>query len=135
MIDSRRQRVAERILDDERLRGPLTDDAYAPLQGWALAWIDARACATADRSDEEAARALESDLDWIKAQLRSLVSLLARWSQLPSRARSAEIARVASSLAAPALARQRHAIAALVDEVDAATAIAQALRPSTINPS
>ena len=53
-LEARRERAAVRILEDETLRGDLTDDAYAPLQAWALAWIDA----DPDR------------VDWIKAQLR-----------------------------------------------------------------
>lgn len=56
MIERRERRLAERLLDDESLRGDLDDTTWQPLQDWLLAVAARLAAATVDL-DEEAARA------------------------------------------------------------------------------
>jgi len=53
-LTSRRERAAGRILDDEHLRGDLTDDEYKPLLDWALDLIDRVALGTAGEDDDRA---------------------------------------------------------------------------------
>src|SRR5919197_5336201 len=81
-LDARRERAAGRIAEDERLRGPLADEAFAPLQAWALGWVAAYARATAGLDDAAADAALEAGLGWARAQLGALVGLLADWPSL-----------------------------------------------------
>src|SRR5436190_23437919 len=45
-LSGRQERAASRLLDDERLRGDLTDDEYQPLLDWALAAADSLALST-----------------------------------------------------------------------------------------
>lgn len=47
--------VIERLVEDETLRGDLTDDGYLPLQNWAIARIRGVARAAAHHPDPEAA--------------------------------------------------------------------------------
>lgn len=53
-IASRQERAAVRILEDERLRGDLTDDEFQPLLDWALGTVDRVAESTAGTDDAEA---------------------------------------------------------------------------------
>jgi hypothetical protein len=69
-LDSRRERAAGRILDDERLRGGLTDDEFKPLLDWALDVIDRVVLSTAgedgDRSNDAIGIARQEILELIR---------------------------------------------------------------------
>jgi hypothetical protein len=57
----------ERLTEDERLRGDLTDDGYQPLQDWAVARLQRIAHEAAHHPDPQAA------MDGFTAQIRSFV--------------------------------------------------------------
>lgn len=65
-LEALTERAAERLLDDERLRGSLTDDEFQPLLDWALRTIDRVA---ADAADRPMAAATER-VDAVLARLR-----------------------------------------------------------------
>ncbi|MCC7367806.1 MAG: hypothetical protein IT306_05260 [Chloroflexi bacterium] len=69
-VPGRQERAAGRILDDEGLRGDLTDDEYQPLLDWALAQTDALAAATAALDDEQADTTIEAGLVAIRDALQ-----------------------------------------------------------------
>lgn len=70
-IPGRQERAAGRILDDEGLRGDLTDDEYQPLLDWALTVTDQLAAATADLDDEQADAFLDGGLQTLRDALRA----------------------------------------------------------------
>jgi hypothetical protein len=130
-LESRRERAAGRVLDDERLRGPLEDDVFEPLQAWALAWVDAYALATAGLDDQVAEPALDAGLAWVRSQVAALVALLGEWDALPPRARRDRLVRVAPTFAAPRLARRAATLARLRSASEAASSLVAALPRAT----
>jgi hypothetical protein len=64
-LESRRQRAAERLLEDERLRGDLTDEEFQPLLDWALTAID-----------RLVVDATEQDVDAATAQIRTVIQAI-----------------------------------------------------------
>jgi hypothetical protein len=70
--DALEQRFAEQLLDDEGLRGDLTDDEYQPLQDWALDRLHERVVALADPAAPEAETAMESVLESLRQVLRAV---------------------------------------------------------------
>ncbi len=65
-IASRQERAASRILEDERLRGDLTDDEFQPLLDWALGTIDRVAESTAGTDDAEADATVDAAMTVIR---------------------------------------------------------------------
>jgi hypothetical protein len=59
VLAAREERLAERLLEDERLRGDLEDDAWQPIQDWALVAIKHVAATTAGLSEEAAQAQLD----------------------------------------------------------------------------
>jgi hypothetical protein len=124
-LRARRERAAAAVAEDERLRGDLTDDVFAPLQRWALAWVDAYAAATAGLDDEAAAsQAIDRGLQWTKAQLGALVGALAGWESTDPASRRSRLAALAPSFPAPRLAGDLGALAAIADARRAARQVA-----------
>jgi hypothetical protein len=70
-VPSRQERAASRILDDEGLRGDLTDDEFQPLLDWALAQTDRAAAATASLEDEAADAFTEAAVSAVREVLRA----------------------------------------------------------------
>ncbi len=66
LIVARQERAAGRILDDERIRGDLTDDEFQPLLDWALSVADRLAAATAGQDDASADRTLDERLHAVR---------------------------------------------------------------------
>jgi hypothetical protein len=126
-LDARRERAAGRIVDDERLRDRLEDEAFAPLQEWALGWVDAYARATAGLADADAQAALEAGVGWARAQLTALVALLGDWPSLSRDARADRLGRLAPTFPAPRLARGAASLASNADPVEVAARVAAAL--------
>lgn len=103
--EARREYAANRILEDERLRGPLDDVAYAPLQRWALDWVDAYALATAGIEDDTRARQhVDAGVAWVRTQIEALVSVLTSWPGCSPLDRAAQLAEIAPGFPAPGLA-------------------------------
>jgi hypothetical protein len=70
-VPGRQERAAGRILDDEGLRGDLTDDEFQPLLDWALAQTDRAAAATASQDDQAADAAIDGAIMTIREVLRA----------------------------------------------------------------
>jgi hypothetical protein len=66
--------AAQGLLEDERLRGELTDEEYGPLLDWALARLDRAAAA----SDAASGRAKRRRLETTLAQVRDAVDAIGR---------------------------------------------------------
>lgn len=73
MVAAREQGLAERFLEDERLRGVLDDATWQPLQDWLLRAAHTVAAATADLNDALA----EELLDEGSSQAREIARVLA----------------------------------------------------------
>jgi hypothetical protein len=71
--DPRTERLAERLVEDEALRGSLEDAAWQPIQDWALELLGDLARRTKDLDDAQAA----SVLDRAYASLRQAIGALA----------------------------------------------------------
>jgi len=70
LVVARQEQAAGRILDDEGLRGDLTDDEFQPLQDWALSVTDRLAAATALLDDAQADGSLDAGLEAVKSVVR-----------------------------------------------------------------
>jgi hypothetical protein len=89
-IAGRQERAASRLLDDERLRGDLTDDEFQPLLDWALAAADRIVAETAGQSDEQAAPRVERGLGVIRESVQAAGDAIAAHAEHDaSRLRSA----------------------------------------------
>lgn len=80
VITSRQERAAGLILDDERLRGALTDEEYQPLLDWALAASDRVVASTTGQNDATAEQAIASGLQAIKEVVQAAGSAVASGS-------------------------------------------------------
>jgi hypothetical protein len=69
-VPGRQERAAGRILDDEGVRGDLTDDEYQPLLDWALSVTDLVAAGTATLDDDEAEPVLDHGISIVRQVLR-----------------------------------------------------------------
>jgi hypothetical protein len=119
------ERVYERLAEDERLRGSLTDAGYGPLLDWAAGCALAQAPRVAGRG--------QTGMDWLAQRLREALATLvqaAEGRQEVSRtpvsivAGSAAHDRVAKALAQPGDpdSRAAAAAAALAEPADDVTA-------------
>jgi hypothetical protein len=97
-VAARQERAAGLILDDERLRGDLTDDEYQPLLDWALA-----------ASDQLVERAATADDDAAQAEIRERVARVKEAVQLAAEAIAAH--------ASGATSQRTSTLAALADLV------------------
>jgi hypothetical protein len=82
-LEARREYAANAILEDVRLRGELSDEEYGPIQAEALAYVDAKARATAGLDDEAARRAIEASIAEAKDRVRSRTAKPAAPAVLP----------------------------------------------------
>ena len=82
VVASRQEWAAERLLEDERLRGDLTDDEYQPLLDWALAVVDRVAEAGVEESEAVATERLEATLDAIRDVVGALGSIVGERHEL-----------------------------------------------------
>lgn len=110
----RRERAAERVLEDERLRGSLTDDQFQPLLDWALAAVDSVAVDTAGMPDPIAEERLRATFSRVRETLMTIDDA-AKAGGAGTQARLAELTRevTAASDARQALDRVRRASAAM----------------------
>jgi hypothetical protein len=73
--DSIIQSAAEKLLEDERLRGNLTDDEANLLINWAVGWLEGRVAST---RDEAAARtAAQAEVARLRPAMQKINGLLA----------------------------------------------------------
>lgn len=70
--DAAREAV-EQLLEDERLRGELSDDGYGPLLDWATATLIGVAEELTDRPADEARRTLDAARDVVRATMEAVV--------------------------------------------------------------
>lgn len=100
-VASRQERAAERLLEDERLRGDLTDDEFQPLLDWALVASDALVAGTAGLPDHEADTVVDGGLGQIKDGVRTAGAAVTAMLDAGTAARDAELARLAELIAPP----------------------------------
>ncbi|MBI2939147.1 MAG: hypothetical protein HYY04_01810 [Chloroflexi bacterium] len=113
VLQRRRERAADAILGDERLRAHLADDEAQPLLDWAVAWADAHARATAAiAADDRAAQAIALGLDRLRAQLQMLDLVIGCRQDDDAGTLVMLLADLAASLPSPALAEQTEHLAA-----------------------
>ena len=98
VVASRQQRAAERLLEDERLRGSMTDEELEPLFEWALATVDRVAAATAAEASAPADEQIERALAAVRRAFAAVERVLA----LASEGKGSELRDVAQRLAAVA---------------------------------
>jgi hypothetical protein len=67
---ARREYAANAILEDERLRGDLTDDQFGQLQADALKEVDQAALATKGLDEDAARKALDEAVQRAKERVR-----------------------------------------------------------------
>lgn len=91
MVASRQERAAGRLLDDETLRGDLTDDEFQPLQDWALATSDRLAAATTASSDDAAWPVIDAGLERIREAVRTAGAAVFAMHEQGHGARDAEL--------------------------------------------
>jgi hypothetical protein len=141
-VASRQERAAERLLEDERLRGDLTDDEFQPLLDWALAASDALAAGTAGLSDDRAAETIEAGLVRIRGIVVVARGAISAMLDAGAEGRNRELARLPDLLAPPlvgddAVADVAARLGAALEPImasddlagnDLATALAAALR-------
>jgi hypothetical protein len=70
-VPARQEQAAGRILDDEGLRGDLTDEEYQPLLDWALAVTDAVAAGTVELDDHQAEPVIDAGIGVVREVLRT----------------------------------------------------------------
>lgn len=126
-LDARRERAANAVVENEQLRGELTDDAYSPIQAWALDWVDAYALATAALPEDAARAAVDVGVAWVSAQVRALTDLLGGWSSRSVDERVTRLGELAPTFPAPRLGSRARRIAAAADAAAASIALAAAL--------
>ena len=73
---NRERRIAERLLEDEALRGDLDDATWQPIQDWLLARVHHLAASTAALEDTAAESALEDGAGRLRNAAGTLVSAL-----------------------------------------------------------
>ena len=66
------ERLAERLLGDERLRGSLTDKQFQPLLDWALAALERAAADGAREPEHLTTRRLEAELATVREVLATV---------------------------------------------------------------
>ncbi len=138
MVVAREQRLAERLLEDEALRGGLDDATWQPIQSWLLRAIARIAASTSGLDAPRAQRALDEG----QAALREVVSILGAALSTPTlsptfathlRALQAQVRPPLFEPTQAARVRQALAVAAerlrvqAADAAAAATALARAL--------
>jgi hypothetical protein len=73
--DPRTERLAERLLEDETLRGNLEDMAWQPIQDWALEILGDLARRTKDLDDPEAAPVLDRAYSSLRQAIGALADI------------------------------------------------------------
>jgi hypothetical protein len=80
-VAARQERAASRILEDERLRGDLTDDEFQPLLDWAMAAAERLVASTAGLSDERAEERIDSGLSAIRETVAAAGDAIAAYAE------------------------------------------------------
>jgi hypothetical protein len=91
------ERVYERLADDERLRGSLTDAGYGPLLEWAAGCALAQAPRIAGRG--------QAGLEWLAQRLREALATLVQAAEGAQEVSLTPVAAVAGSAAHDRVAR------------------------------
>lgn len=91
-IASRQERAASRILEDESLRGDLTDDEYRPLQEWAIGETDRIAASTAEMPDATADALIDQKLVSIREVILAAGAAIVAHAEGDDKRRASEVA-------------------------------------------
>ena len=117
-----RERAAERLLEDERLRGNLTDDEFQPLLDWALAAVDGVAIQTSRASDDTAETRVDAAVAAVRQILVAIDRAIGERELLSRDEFAARLSEATDALAPPlvqnqALAAVRARVAEAVDRI------------------
>jgi len=102
-VAARQERAAGLILDDEGLRGDLTDDEFSPLQAWALAASDRVVEMTENPDDDAAFADIGKQVEAVKDVVRLAAEAVAAHVNGKDRQRAGALAALAELSASPAL--------------------------------
>ena len=91
-VAARQERAAGRIVEDERLRGDLTDDEFQPLLDWALAVTDRVAASTSGLPDDEADARIDAAIKAISEALSAAGAAIVAHNEGDADRRGAELA-------------------------------------------
>ncbi len=100
-IAARQERAAERLLEDEALRGDLADEEYRPLLDWALAASDQLVARTASHSDAEADEVVEAGLGQLREVVRTAARAITAMLDDGPEARDAELREIVATVGPP----------------------------------
>lgn len=103
VVRQRQERAAGRLLDDERLRGGLTDEEFEPLLQWALGAIDQVVAGTAGEPEAVADERIDQALETIRRVLGVVDRALARRAEGSSTEFEAELRSLTEAVAPPLL--------------------------------
>lgn len=81
---ARREYAANAIVEDERLRGDLTDDQYGSAQADALKQVDDAALATKGQPDDAARQTIDAAIQTAKDGVRQRVAALSAPAPAPA---------------------------------------------------
>jgi hypothetical protein len=150
ILAARQERAASRILEDERLRGDLTDDEFQPLLDWALNVTDRLVAGTGGLSDADADARIDAGLQVIRDVVGAAGAAIAAHAEGDAERRSSELAYLStqwSSMQVQGVETEPEGVvssrlASLAERLDAepdlpgvevSTLIVQALTPATDN--
>lgn len=150
ILAARQEQVASRILEDERLRGDLTDDEFQPLLDWALNVTDRLVAGTGGLSDADADARIDAGLQVIRDVVGAAGAAIAAHAEGDAERRSSELAYLStqwSSMQVQGVETEPEGavssrLASLAERLDAepdlpgvevSTLIVQALTPATDN--
>ena len=124
-VASRQRRAAERLLEDEQLRGSMTDEELNPLLEWALATVDRVAAATAGESDAVADERIERAVATIRRVFAAADRVLALAARRTGKDLNTEVQSLIDAATPPLVppdevASRRARITAALDQISRA---------------
>lgn len=100
-VEAWQARAAERVLEDERTRGILTDAEFRPLERWALARTDALGARLAALPEAEAEQLLDEGSAALRALLTAASRTVGRRGELGPAGLAAEVRGLRAALRPP----------------------------------
>lgn len=80
-LSARQERAAGRLLEDERLRGDLSDDEFQPLLDWAMKEAEQLVDSTAGDSDDVAEQRIDIGLSIVRERMTAVADAVTAYAQ------------------------------------------------------
>jgi hypothetical protein len=80
-LSARQERAASRLLEDERLRGDLTDDEFQPLLDWAMAAAERLVDSTASNADDLAEQRIDTGLNVVRGRVAAAADAVTAYAE------------------------------------------------------